>query len=67
MTKVSYLVKKNGFKGFLTVSTLVEARRKAQQIGGYYETAYSEVGREPIGEKDKERIAKRLTHFGIAY
>lgn len=66
MTKVSYEVRKDGFKGCITVNTLDEARAKAKQIGGSYKAVYSEVEKAPLTERELELRAKRMAHFGIA-
>lgn len=65
MTKVSYEVRKDGFKGCITVNTFAEAIRKAQQIGGYFKTVYTEMADEPLSKRDIELREKRMAHFGI--
>lgn len=66
MTKVSYEVRKEGFKGCITVNTFDEAVEKAKQIGGTYKAVYSEVEAAPMTERDLRLRAKRMAHFGIA-
>ena len=66
MTKVSYEVRKEGFKGCITVNTFDEAVEKAKQIGGTYKAVYSEVETAPMTERDLRLRAKRMAHFGIA-
>lgn len=65
MTKVSYLVKKNGLKGSIKEPTLERAKEKAKQIGGYYKIIYIEINESVMTPKDLERIEKRMAHFGI--
>lgn len=65
MTRVSYLVKKNGLKGSIKEPTLERAQAKAKQIGGYYKTVYTEINESVMTPKDLERREKRMAYFGI--
>lgn len=66
MTKVSYVVRKNGFNGGIKVDTYQKALAKASDIGGYVKAIYTKMPKEPLTEKEIVSRDKRLAYFGLA-
>lgn len=71
MTKVSYEVRKDGFKGAIKCDTYNLAQAKAKQIGGFIKTVYTVIAETPLTEKQLEERAKRqrkiAQKYGIIY